>query len=1219
MRIHNDMNAYLQKLNFHHPQGLRVWVIGFCVLTAGLLFFGAILAYGQDDPVDLADAPLFTKINPPPTNLMILQDDSGSMTFEILFRGGYDGQFPNPDESNTQGYCYVFDDMGDGYNINDDWRHMGETGRRYWRSQWHAVNVIYYNPETVYAPWPDHAKQSFPPADIDKPLVHPLKTKTLDLDKEAFSIDVDNDGDGEADEELQVAWAHYFVKFNETVYLVMLKNGAISYYTFTTDGGVAPNDKIELVTPVSSPPADILRSYDQDRQNFANWFSYHRRREFVAKSSIAQVLEKLDGVRVGILGINNRVILPLKPVKAVIDGEYQDEVDLILETFYAYRSSGGTPLRHGLKTVGEYFQDNDGNLKGQKGDAPYPADGGACQQSFTIVVTDGYYSDDDYNPVEVGNADGDKDNEPWGGGKQPYADPYRVTLGDIAMHYYATDLNPDLEDKVPTNRWDKAPHQHMVTFAVAFGVTGTLNPEDYEDDRTSPDYMKSKTTGDYVVWPEVTGSRQPQSIDDLWHATVNGRGVFVQAGQPQKLKEGLLQIIKDISERQPTSVASVSVNGDWLFGTIGPDVLIFQGSYSYIDNEWTGEVSAYRLDQTSGRVITEPPEWLASEKLQAKDWDTRNILTYNGSTAGLVFAYDNLTPEQKGKLGSDGTSGSPFDLEARNIANFIRGKDLASSGNRTYMLGDIVHSSPVFIDDVVYVGANDGLLHAFRAIDGIELFAYVPNLVFDHLSELAAPDYTHRFYVDLTPTVKKGEKLLGGSGNQAILVGGLGKGGQGYFALDITDPNSMTANDVLWEFPKETADQSDKNDMGYSFSKPVVVRSYDANHPWIVIFGNGYDSAAGDSVLFILDAGSGDLIRKIPTNTFQNNGLSSPIAVDVDFDDIVDFVYAGDLNGNLWKFDLTGTKYAEWEVAYQDGTAGVPLFTAIDPNGNRQPITSKPDVMFHPEQHGLIVCFGTGKFLGLSDFSDPQTQTIYGIWDYGDRAFEPGIGWSKDDNKEYLGAFRDPTASTLLSNQPEKVKLLQQVATEVKDGTGENEVVLRVLTAEKPQWIATPDPDNPDPREQLPDPASSVPNDAGWYLDLDVYAGERVVSDVILRDGILIVIGFIPEQSRCNSGGESVFMELNAFTGGQLAGVQFDIHDDESVGTDDYVQIEVDGQMVKVPPSGIKLAGNIQPPAIIKLNEEAEKKYLSSSGGGIVEISELTAKMGIAYWMEIRQ
>ncbi len=224
-------------------------------------------------------------------------------------------------------------------------------------------------------------------------------------------------------------------------------------------------------------------------------------------------------------------------------------------------------------------------------------------------------------------------------------------------------------------------------------------------------------------------------------------------------------------------------------------------------------------------------------------------------------------------------------------------------------------------------------------------------------------------------------------------------------------------------------------------------------------------------------------------------------------------------------------------------------------------------------------------------------------------------GWSEDDNKEYLGAF-NPQATAQLSNQPATVKLLKQVASELKVGSGEDEVIVRILTNEEPKWETTADPDSD---EQLPDPTGLVPNDAGWYLDLDVYTGERVVSDVILRDGILIVIGFIPEQTFCGAGGESVFMELNAFTGGQLAGVQFDVHDDGSVGEDDYVEIEVNGEMIKVPPSGIKLAGNIQPPAIIKLNDKTEKKYLSSSGGGIVEIAERAVKTGIAYWMEIRQ
>jgi type IV pilus assembly protein PilY1 len=1201
----NDIDSYLQRFGY-----------------AGLLFFGAMLAHGD---VDLADAPLFTKINPPPPNLMMLLDDSGSMTFEILVRGEYDGQFPNPDPETTdiQAFNYVFDDMDDGYNYSDSWRQMDAESRKFWRSQWHEVNAVYYNPNVVYEPWPSYASKTFLAADKNSPLVHPLQTKKLDLDKASLTVDLDNGGDGTVDGTLTVPWAHYFIRaLNDTVYLVIMEKGDISYYTFTRDDGDIPNDKIETVTPVLVPPADIARTYDEARQNFADWFSYSRRREFVAKAAIARVLKKLDGVRVGILGINDKVIIPLKPVKAVIGGEFKDETDVIIEKLYAYKSGGGTPLKKGLQKVGEYYRVNDGKLQGETGDAPYPADGGACQQAFTIVVTDGYYSDTSY--ASVGNADGDSDNAEWGGGKQPYTDAYKDTLADIAMYYYATDLSPDaedlptgdgFEDLLPTNRWDGAAHQHMVTFAVAFGVSGTLNPDDYDDDRTSADYMKSITDGNYVVWPEVPGDRQPESIDDLWHATVNGRGVFVNAGEPQKLVEGLIQIIKDIKSRQPTSAASVTVNGDWLFGEIGPDVLIFQGSYHYIDNEWGGEVSAYRLNQISGQVITEPPEWLASEKLQAKAWNTRNILTFDGDQSGQLFVYSDLTDDQKQKLGSDLVDGSVADVTAENTANYIRGKDLGSSANRNNMLGDIVHSSPVFIDDIVYVGANDGMLHAFKAIDGTEIFGYVPYLVFDYLKDLVAADYDHRFYVDLTPTLQKGEKLLGIDGEQTILVGGLGKGGMGYFALDITNPYAVGTHQVLWEFPRKDTATADVEDMGYSYSKPVVAQSYSATHPWIVIFGNGYNSSPkGDSVLFILDAASGDVIRKIEAGTGPDNGLSSPIAVDVDFDGIVDFVYAGDLLGNLWKFDLTGTEVTDWEVAYKKGAKGVPLFSALDAEGDPQPITAKPDVMFHPEMHGYMVSFGTGKFLGSSDFNDARLQTIYGIWDYGDRVFQPPIGWSEDDNKEYLGTFRDPKEATLLSNQPDAVKLLKQVASEVKVDSGGNEVIVRVLTAEEPEWLATPDPDGND---QLPDPTDLAANDAGWYLDLDVYSGERVIGDVILRDGILIVIGFIPEPNRCGSGGDSVFMELNAFTGGQLAGVNFDIHDDGSVGQDDYVQIEKDGETIYVPPSGIKLTGNIQPPAIIKLNETTEKKYLSSSDGGIVEITERTAKTGIAYWMEI--
>jgi type IV pilus assembly protein PilY1 len=340
----------------------------------------------------------------------------------------------------------------------------------------------------------------------------------------------------------------------------------------------------------------------------------------------------------------------------------------------------------------------------------------------------------------------------------------------------------------------------------------------------------------------------------------------------------------------------------------------------------------------------------------------------------------------------------------------------------------------------------------------------------------------------------------------------------------------------------------------------------------------------------------------------------------VNHDDVVDFVYAGDLKGNLWKFDLLDDSAINWQAAFEDSASkAAPLFVARDKVGAPQPITGQPDVMLHPEKQGYIVCFGTGKFLGVGDYSDTQIQTIYGIWDYGDTVFQAPDIWSPDDDDEYLGAFisRDPAARQLSNVYlSENVKLLRQTAADFEVDSVAGKITVRILSGNKPFWDTMPDPQG---GGQLPDPTNSNDNDAGWYLDLDVYAGERVVSDVILRDGILIVIGFIPEQGRCGSGGDSIFMELNAFTGGSIGSIQFDIHDDGSVGEDDLVEVEIDGKKVKVPPSGKKLAGHIQPPAIIKIEEEKEKKYLSSSGGGIVEISEKAAKTGVAYWMEIRE
>jgi type IV pilus assembly protein PilY1 len=459
---------------------------------------------------------------------------------------------------------------------------------------------------------------------------------------------------------------------------------------------------------------------------------------------------------------------------------------------------------------------------------------------------------------------------------------------------------------------------------------------------------------------------------------------------------------------------------------------------------------------------------------------------------------------------------------------------------------------------------------------------------------------------------------------KSLLVGGLRKGGKGYFALDITDAKNINseailASRVLWEFPK-TSDP----DMGYSFSKPVIVKSNSTAHPWVVIFGNGYNSENGKSALYIIDAKTGDLIKRIDAGAGADNGLpthnglSTPIAVDATYDEKVDFVYAGDLKGNLWKFDLRATSHSDWDVAFKQ--SGVqPLFQAKGPGGTVQPITTRPDVMYHPEKHGFIVCFGTGKYLGDSDYSDTSVQSIYGIWDYGDAVYDlrlknvsPGWGWSDDDDTEFLGIF-NRSSSKKLSNQPDKVSLLQQTQKVYTVTTGTVAQKYRILSSLKPTWLTRDDSNS----GQKPNPSDAEINHAGYYFDLD--ASERVISDVIIRNKLLLAIGFTPNNDRCGPGGNSMFMEINAFTGGSAGKSLFDITGDQLIDTRDLVNVNFNGTAEDLAPSGMEFFGNIQPPAILGLSgkDPYEKKYLSSSSGTIELLHETGLKLGVAYWMEI--
>ena len=467
---------------------------------------------------------------------------------------------------------------------------------------------------------------------------------------------------------------------------------------------------------------------------------------------------------------------------------------------------------------------------------------------------------------------------------------------------------------------------------------------------------------------------------------------------------------------------------------------------------------------------------------------------------------------------------------------------------------------------------------------------------------LASQSYTHKYYVDGTPTV--GDAFYSNAWH-TVLVSGANAGGQGVFALDVTNPQNFSESNasstVLWEFGdlntnsgvnEGEAGATGDSDLGYTFSRPDIVKLN--NGAWVAVFGNGYNntvvdgsrSAAGHAALYIVNISTGALIKKISVPTAEDtldnpNGLGTVTPVDINRDFDVDYIYAGDLRGNLWKFDLTGTP-SQWDVAYHSGS-GVnlkpePLFTAISPEGNPQPITNRPSVSFQLDtsREGFIVYFGTGKYLEKTDNSvvSQDTQTFYGIWDNG----------------------------TTVSGRSDLLK--QEIILEPEVTSGGNDYILRVTTSNSIDWDS----------------------ERGWYLDLinkdpkvtPDNRGERQITNPVYRNGRIIFTTLLPSESLCDFGGTSFLMELDAETGGRLPEPPFDLNNDGDFdGQDAYTYTDENGNVVVIPPSGRKYQGVVSTPTIIGCAEN-ECKQMSNTSGNIDSVYENTGgNVGRQSWRQL--
>ena len=955
-----------------------------------------------------------------------------------------------------------------------------------------------------------------------------------------------------------IARRHYFVRNDTGTYLVNLLGGNIEYYRVNL---VDPNDNREFVTAGQlvrltagdASTAGIVtgRTYTEECQNFANWYSFYRRRELTAKNAIANVISTMDGVYIGLIYINDYRGLDQRalPVRVNLDGVFEDESAALLDILYGYDIAGySTPLRNGLKKAGSFYQGiymKPVTFSDQTSSSTYPffkADkGGSCQQAFTIIFSDGYYNG---SAPGVGNTDGDNNTDFDG---DPFGDTASDTLADVAMRYFEIDLNATLDDDVSITTVDPAGHQHMVTYTLAFGVTGSLDIELYKD---CPIGACPES------WPDPTSSDSGK-IDDMFHAAINGRGSYLSAGSTTELNAALMALGKDIESRMGASSAVATNSVQRTAGS-----MIYQGVYN--TNNWYGEVRAMPLNVVTG--VVGDPIWVASDHLP--EWDSRNILSSNGS-AGFVFEAGNLSASQVTLLEASGLG------TAEQLVNFIRGdtsNSVANDGSlrdRNHLLGDIVHSSPTLFNGHVYIGANDGMLHAFDAVTGEERFAYVPNLVYGHLADLADTGYSHRYYVDNSATVTYVD-------GQHVLVGGLRKGGKGYFALDVTDPTAMDGSKFLWEYPPAADD-----DMGYSYSRASIVRT--KAEGYVVIFGNGYDSVNGNAVLYVLNAVTGTLIKKLDTGVGGCNGLATPAVVDVQADGMADYAFAGDLKGNMWKFDLRGDSTDDWMIYYQDGGTPMPLVTVKNASGEIQPITSASEVKLDcadmKEGRGVMVYFGTGQYLNNLDFADTTVQSIYGIWDWG------GVWEATDDigvaRTKFLGIFNGDRS---LSNT--SAILMQQEFTDETD-------MWWVMTDNQPVWV---------------NPVDNTGSHVGWYFDLpESDEGERMIQPPLLRLYSLVLLSSIPSSSPCSAGGRSTMYIVDPCSGGDTTHPEFDVNNDRKVTQLDII---VTGGGISQEPDAKKIPKMMYGPL-----EGGDRLYPADPDGGTPpDIPVVDNREGMFYW-----
>ena len=889
--------------------------------------------------------------------------------------------------------------------------------------------------------------------------------------------------------------------------------------------------------------------YQAAIQNFANWFSFYGARNRSVVAAVTHSLATVNTMRVGYFTINNRTNVTMR------DMGVSTERQAFYNSVVTLGASGNTPNLPAVAHLGEQFRRTGSG-------APIQL---ACQRNAGMLFTDGFSN---VSQSGYGNVDGNMG--------VPFEDGHSNTLADIATKYYLdvadggyaplrtggsfhAGMVPIHED-CPDPKRDCQPNLHMNFYGVTLGSRGIVfDPEVPRDPHTPP----------YIDWPGFD-SNERSTIDDIWHATVNTRGELINADTPSDVTAAMRRILLAVSAGSRTS-GSLALTGARISGRS----LAVSPSYG-VDNEstdWYGRLSAAKaeFDINTGEV-SETGLWEASAELASMTPTTRSGRTWFGDSSGgtsrfnatNITTFDQLCDNPRpGMSRCTAAELTALGVDVPDAIDYLLGDQSREVGNpggtlrsRTTVLGDIINSNPVvsaptddygyrslgthgtvdygatyveYMEDkesrpaMVYVGANDGMLHGFHGgIDhqgvvspngGEQMFGYIPRAVLGHMGNLLFPyepdavgqKFDHRYFVDGPVVV--GDAYFDG-GWKTALVATAGAGGRSVFALDVSDPSGFTSSsNRLWEIDDQHAVAGVRDNIGHVLGRPVIVpfRDPDTNTvSWKAIFGNGYNSVRNRAVLFVVDLGTGS-VRTIeavePGAPAGPNGLGNIVVVDrrdsdTGFalrDGFADTVYAADRKGAVWRFDLLSSA----------SSIDTPVFTSSEHTEGgttyRQPIIGGL-VATAGRGGGVMLMFGTGSFVFNGDESDTSIQSIYGI----------------EDN----GGTDTIVPADLFA---------RSIATGA-DNT-------RTIT-----------------------PGGMGYGYAGWRIDLP--AGERVVSYPRVASGVLFIPTYAPtEVDGCSTGGTNWLFGLDTRTGAPaMENVRFGGMDGDTQGEDvGAVQLDTDG------------------------------------------------------------